>query len=181
MAELIARAASADLLPIEVGHARLEEVDLGRLTSLAPFSDRQADLSAALEKAYGVPYPGPNTALAKGSVQIIWFGRDLALLAGVDPDARLSQWAALTDQSDAWASVVLSGESSIDVLARLVPVDLRPARFGVGQTVRSLLGHMNVSITSQGSDRVLILVFRSMVETLVDELKEAMEAVAARG
>ena len=40
---------------------------------------------------------------------------------------------------------------------------------------------LNASITRTGAETFLILVFRSMAETLRHDLKEAMEAVAARG
>ena len=66
-------------------------------------------------------------------------------------------------------------------MARLVPVDLRTQAFGVGATCRTLVGHMSSSITRIEKDRLLIMVFRSMAETLVAELKEAMEAVVDRG
>ena len=89
--------------------------------------------------------------------------------------------AAVIDQSDAWASVVLRGSSAVDVLARLVPTDLRPTVFGAGATARTLVGHMSVSITRTEADAFLILVFRSMAQTLIEEITEAMEAVAARG
>ena len=181
MAELKPCSPCMDLLPVVVKDLHLEEeTGLGRLTLLAPFNGVQDALSAALEKAYGVPYPAPNSAETNDATRIIWFGRDAALLIGPEPDSALGKWAAITDQSDAWACVTLSGEAATDVLARLVPVDLRPEHFRAGRTLRSLLGHMNVSITSAGADRFLLLVYRSMAVTLVDEVKEAMEAVAAR-
>ena len=133
-----------------------------------------------MEKAHGFRFPAPNSAQSKGEAQIIWFGKDTALLIGPEPDSALNKGAAVTDQSDAWASVILSGAGTVDTLARLVPVDLRPEHFGEGQTLRSLLGHMSVSITSLGPDRFLVLVFRSMAVSLVEELKEAMEAVEKR-
>lgn len=181
VAELKPCSPCSDMLPVVVNDVRLEEIDLGRLTMLAPFDGQKDALSAALDKAHGVRYPAPNSTKEKGATQIIWFGRDTALMIGPEPDRTLGKWAALTDQGDAWACVSLSGEGATDVLARLVPVDLRPAHFRVGQTLRSLLGHMNVSVTTPEAGRFLILVYRSMAVTLVEEVKEAMEAVAARG
>ena len=76
---------------------------------------------------------------------------------------------------------LLSGAASVDVLARLVPVDLRRTAFPQGHTCRTLVNHMTASVTRQDEDAFLILVFRSMAQTLVEELHEAMEAVALRG
>ncbi len=88
--------------------------------------------------------------------------------------------AALTDQSDAWAMVRLEGAAAEDVLARLVPVDLRQSVFKRGHTARTMLQHMAVSITRISGEAFLILAFRSMAGTLVHDLETAMKGVAAR-
>ncbi len=181
MVDLIAKAPCAGLLPVQSEKMLLEDVDLGCITSIAPFDNQTDALSQALLDAHGFEFPGPNKSTRKGDARIIWFGHSTALLAGVQPDAGLESHAALTDQSDAWASVVLSGPYVSDVMARLTPVDLRPDVFSKDHCCRTLVGHMTASITRLGPESLLILVFRSMAATLVEELKEAMEAVSARG
>lgn len=181
MVDLAPKPACDGLLPIEVGPLTLTEADLGSMTTIAPFKDKQADVSALLNAAHNLTYPAPNTTVVADGARVLWFGRDMAMLVGVSPDTALAQHAALTEQSDAWAAVYLTGAGAENALARLVPVDLRPLAFSTGQTCRTLVGHMTASITRVSSNRFLILVFRSMAQTLVDELHEAMEAVAARG
>lgn len=181
MVELTALSACAGLLPVEIGTKRLTEVDLGHLTTIAPFTGQSGALSKRMKSAHGVEFPAPNQALEQGRIRVIWFGRDMALLCGPKPDAALATHAALTDQTDAWACVALEGAGSDDVLARLVPVDLRASSFKSGQTVRSQILHMNGCITRTAQDSVMLMVFRSMAGTLVHEVKEAMAAVAARG
>lgn len=181
MVELDAKTPCAGLLPVAHHGTELVEVDLGALTSIAPYAGRQHAVTGAVQKAYGLDFPVPNRTTGAEDRRLIWFGRQMALLAGPAPVAALHKNAALTDQTDAWASVSLSGDRAEDVLARLVSIDLRRAQFRTGHTARTLLGHMNVSLTRTGPDRFLILVFRSMAVTLVQDLNEAMEAVAARG
>ncbi|MDW3222447.1 MAG: sarcosine oxidase subunit gamma [Paracoccaceae bacterium] len=181
MVELVAKGPCAGLLPMSVADLTLAELDLGQLTSIAPFSGQENAVAKALKTAHGVGLPRPNRSSDKEGARAIWFGRGAILLAGPAPDAGLANIAAVVDQSDAWACVTLSGEGAEDVLARLVPVDLRASKFKPGHTARSQIGHMNGSITRTGADVFLILVFRSMASTLVHELKEAMEGVAARG
>ncbi|MEO0389389.1 MAG: sarcosine oxidase subunit gamma [Pseudomonadota bacterium] len=176
MAELIATSPAAGLLPVTIGTCTLQEVDLGTLTSVAPYKGA-ADV---LKDAHGMAFPAPNRATGKDGARAIWFGRDMALLAGPAPDPALAQHAALTDQSDAWTCVTLSGPDAEDALARLVPVDLRAAQFKRGHTVRSQLQHVGVSVTRTGADTFLILGFRSMAGTLVHDIVEALESVAAR-
>lgn len=175
---LTATSPCAGLLPRTVGTCTLTETDLGLLTSVAPYKGNA--ISEALKAAHGMAFPAPNRTTGKDGARAIWFGRELALLAGPAPDATLANHAALSGQSDAWACVTLSGDDARAVLARLVPVDLSPASFKQGHTARTQLGHMTASITRTGNDSFLILVFRSMAATLVHDLVTAMESLAVR-
>ncbi|MDF1727004.1 MAG: sarcosine oxidase subunit gamma [Sulfitobacter sp.] len=178
MVDMKPRTPAAGLLPIAIGKVKVEEVDLGHLTSLSPLG---AGMAEALEKAHGLAWPEPGRSSGTEGARAIWFGLREVMLIGPEPAADLTGHGAVVDQSDAWCAVALEGEASEAVLARLVPVDLRAAHFKEGQTVRTSVFHMNASITRVGPNRFLILVFRSMAVTLVHDLKQAMAAVAARG
>lgn len=180
VADLVAQSPCNGLLPISRGSCQLKEVDLGSLYLIAPFRDAWPRVSEQLDQTYGLTLPEPGQAQQRNEQRIVWFGREAVLLIGADhPPA--SQNAAITDQTDAWASVILSGREAEDVLARLVPVDLRAKVLPIGGTVRTLLRHISVSITRESDDAFLILAFRSMAHSLVEEVTQAMEAVAARG
>jgi sarcosine oxidase subunit gamma len=178
--KLIAISACHDLLPVEIGGFSLSEEEAVCLTSIAPRKGQEKALSEALKAAHGMAFPAPNRATGKAGARAVWFGRGQAMLIGPAPDDRLAEFAALTDQSDAWATVRLDGAGSDDVLARLVPVDLRGAVFKRGHTARTALMHMMASITRVSDTAFQIMVFRSMAATLVHDLKTAMEGVAAR-
>ncbi len=75
----------------------------------------------------------------------------------------------------------LEGERAAEVLARVTPIDRRPEVFKRGHTARTELQHMMASITKTADDTFLILVFRSFADTLLHDLRTAMEGVAARG
>lgn len=181
MADLTATSPFGGQLPLTIGSVSVHEESLGALTLIAPYRSREQEVSQTLEKAHGMAFPKPNRSTGKAEARAIWFGLSQAMLAGPAPASDLAQDAALTDQSDAWAAVRLQGDGAEAVLARLVPVDLRRDAFKRGHTVRSLLFHMPASITRVGDNAFVILVFRSMAQTLVHDLKRAMEGVAARG
>ncbi|WP_254684609.1 hypothetical protein SuNHUV7_26350 (plasmid) [Pseudoseohaeicola sp. NH-UV-7] len=181
MAKLIAKSSAGGMTPVKIGSVELEEVDAGYLTSFSPYAGQDKAFSDALKAAHGAAMPGPNRATGKGGARVIWFGACHVLLMGPPPDAALAKLAAMTDQSDAWTVMQLKGQGVADVLARLVPVDLRASHFKRGHTARTDLMHMSASITCTGADTMLIMVFRSMAHTLVHDLKTAMEGVAARG
>lgn len=179
MAELKARTPCGDSLPISLGGVTLSEIDPGHLTLLTLLGDA-ADLDTALQAAHGVTFPKPNRMQSKGGVKCAWFGRNQALLMGPAAQEDIARHAALVDQSDGWCTLTLNGAGAADVLARLVPVDLRADRFKRGHSLRTQLGHMNASITRTGTEGFMILVFRSMASTLVHELERAMRGVASR-
>lgn len=178
MGKLQAVSPCAGLLPVRIGSLSIEEVPFAPIISVSPLAGVS---EGALEKALGMTFPAPLTSTVTGDVRCIWVGQGEALMMGAAPDPALGAVAAVVDQSDAWAVVTLTGAGGADALARLVPVDMRLAKFGVGATVRTQLGHVNASITRLGDEVIMIAVFRSMAATLVHDLRSALEAVAARG
>lgn len=180
MTELKPTSPCAGLLPLEIGDLRLTEVDPGVITSISPYRGRDDALSDALKAAHGMAFPAPNRATGKTGNRAIWFGQRQALLTGPAPDASLAELAALTDQSDAWTVVRLDGAGAKEALARLVPLDLRDAQFRNGHTARTDLMHMSASLTRISARGWQIMVFRSFAQTLVHDLKTAMQGVAAR-
>ena len=181
MDKLIAKTACAGLLPLTVGLVSVSEEDVGAISSVSPLKGQKKALSNAMKAAHGMAYPADNRATGKSGARAVWFGHSHTMLMGPEPDASLEKHSAVVDQSDAWAVVRLEGDRAEQVLARLVPVDLRSGHFKRGHTVRSLLFHMTASITRVGENAFQIMVFRSMAETLVHDLKRAMEGVATRG
>ena len=180
MLELKAKSPFTDLMPMTIGAVTAQEVDLGTLTSIMPFAGQEAAVAGVLDAAHGLALPDAGRATGKAGTRAIWFGRGAVLLAGPKPDAGLAKHAAISDQSDGWACVTLRGDSVEDVLARLVPVDLRAATFKQNHTARTMIQHMHGSVTRLGPDSFLIMVFRSMAGTLVHDLSEAMHTIAAR-
>lgn len=168
----------AGLLPRKIGALTLSEVDPGHLTALAPYKGKA--LGEALKAAHGMALPAPNRATGKAGARALWFGHAHYLLMGPPPDPALDEHAAVTDISDAWAVVQLDGAGVTDALARLTPIDLRASHFRRGHTARTYLRHMHASITKVGEEAFMIMVFRSMAQTLVHDLVTAMEGVAAR-
>lgn len=179
MANLVALSPCEGLLPQTIGAVTIAEIDPGPVTAILPFKGQEKAVGEALKSALGLGFPAPGRSQSKGGARAIWVGKGEALLMGAAcPDLA---GAACVDQSDAWCVVEIVGDRAEDVLARLVPLDLRASQFKRGHTARTLLGHMTASATRSGAKAFEIMVFRSMAETLVEELTRAAGAVAARG
>lgn len=178
MDSLEAQSPCAGLLPLRIGGLEVSELAVGPITSVTPFEGASM---TALGRLLGLPFPAPGQSAGDDGLRIVWAGQGEALVMGALPDPALGAYAALVDQSDAWAVVRLQGARADEALARLVPVDMRLRAFAVGATARTQLGHMHASITRLDGDAFMIAVFRSMAQTLVHDLRTALEAVAARG
>jgi heterotetrameric sarcosine oxidase gamma subunit len=175
--ELIAKAPLVDA-PITLGQVTLAPLLLPRLTSVAPLQGQDKAVAKAL-KSIGLKFPAPNQTVTKDDAMLIWTGRNQAFLMGADP-APLIGLAALTDQTDGWAGLSLTGPQGPDVLARLIPLDLRSAAFPIGRAVRVPVNHMHAILMRRGAYDFSLLVFRSMAQTAWHELKAAMHTVATR-
>lgn len=178
MPELIAKTALAGQQPVVLLGTTLAELDLGTITSIAPFPGQDKAIAKAL-KPMGLTFPAANSFVVKSGVTLAWSGREQAFLIGsVCPDMAGS--AAISDQSGGWAALSLTGPAATDALMRYVPMDLRLAAFPVGRSVRTPLYHMSMLLMRVAEDGFTVLVFRSMARTAWHELDVALQSLAAR-
>lgn len=175
MPDLIARPAlgRADVV---LADTRLVEAPPPELISIAPYPGQTGAVTYLLEQTLGLAFPAPNCITAHGDVRLIWAGRDLAFLMGAAPPEGLP--AAITDQSDGWVALTLTGPHAVAVLARLVSLDLRG--IAPGQCARTALNHLPLLLVVDAPDRFTLMVWRSMATTAWTEIEEAMHKVAAR-
>jgi sarcosine oxidase subunit gamma len=178
--ELQAESSGEGRLPVTAGEVRLSAAVSERMTSLAPYKGQAEALSEAMQAAHGIAWPKPGRMTGRKGARAMWFGREMALLIGPEPDPGLAAHAALVDQSVAWAVLALEGPGAAEVLARLCPLDLRDQVFKRGHVARTEVAHMAGAIARMGDENWRIMVFRSMAGTLIHEAETAMRRVAAR-
>ena len=177
MINLVAKSPAEGMLPYTNAGCTLSELALGQMTSLAPFKGQ----NVAIEKVLGAALPTPGHSVTQDAREIVWFSQSQFLVIGADMPAGLDELAAMSDQSDAWCALLFSGVNVEEVLARLVPVDLREKNFAQGAALRSQLGHMPLHLTRMGPQSFRVMSFRSMAGTMVHEITRALDFFAARG
>ncbi len=162
--DLISLTATEGLLPMRHGSVTLSAAPLEPITWFAPFSEVEV-------------YPAPGTWARRGGARLVSTGPGQWTAIGpFEPP----EGAAMADQTDAWAAMVLDGPDARDVLARLTSIDLRDDRFGAGAAARTLLGNVPAALLCADIGRYEILVPRSMAATAAHDLGRAMRLVAAR-
>ncbi len=174
MPDLIAKPALGTAA-VTIAATTLAEAALTTITAIAPYPGGEAAVTRALHPM-GLAFPAPNTARTAGNATLVWTGRAQAFLIGAPPPADLT--AAVTDQSDAWVTLTLSGPQARATLSRLVPLDLRHATSG--QAFRSALNHMPLILIVDGPEAFRLMTFRSMARTAWAEVSHALTLIGAR-
>lgn len=139
--------------PVESVH-RLSELPLcGKVNLRGDASDTQ--FCKAVESATGLTLPfAANTHTTNNRFQLFWLGPDEWLLH-LDPlqlEATLSALHtgmesihhAITDVSDYFTVIALSGPQCREILASGTPLDIREERFQAGQCAQTLFGHASI-------------------------------------
>ena len=132
-----------------------------------------AALSAAIERAFGVPLPLTPRFASGASVSFIWSGPGQWLIecpgTAIGMDQLLTNVAGLAavfEQTDSRVLLELSGPRVRDVLAKGLPIDLHPASFQLGDVALTSASHIGVQLWQCAANPVYrIAVARSFFES----------------
>ena len=125
---LIAQNALPQGVVTTLAETRIEVLPMRRLTALMPGPDA-GPLAEALLAQHGLGLPAPGAVEHAEQAECLWFGMGQYLLVGPAPAPGLAEAATLTDQSDAWASVLLEGPAGARRAGAALPAG--PARAGL--------------------------------------------------
>ncbi len=155
---------------------RLSERPVGALWQVAAWPDRLGAVAAALAEAAGVAEaPGPGRSAAGPPACLIrteplkWW---LLGAAGLAAPAIPVEDGTVLDLSHARARIALEGPAAPDLLARLVAVDLRPARFPEGAVAATGVHGVGLLIARVG-EAYELFVPRSYARDTLERLTEA--------
>lgn len=157
------------------------------LISLAARRGRSKALSAAVKKTFGASLPAAGFFTEAKGVRIMFSGPDQWLISSAQDQlmARFAQTADedgyLTDQSDAFVALELSGEGAPNVLSRLSSLDFADAAFPTGSVARTSMQQIGVMIARTGDEPGYLLnTPRSTARDFADSVRTAVSALSAR-
>ena len=182
--------APLDHVDVDTVGARLTEETGLAILAMTTGNGKSRAMMTAFKKHFSCPPPaGTETIVAgSGNQQIKFMASALdqvfviAHQAPADLEEKLKSnfghCASLTDQSDGWAVLTLTGERAHDTLERLSMVDLSPPSFDIGHVARTVFEHINVIVMrdkpKRGENlRYMILTPRSSAEDLCHALLES--------
>jgi len=159
-----------------IGGIALSEVTGLGLVAVAPSQGEERALEAALNAGYGLDWPATGQSVTGGDVRLLGMARDQAFLMfphdgfGAVSAAHEKLGAAgwLTDQSDSWAMLRVSGADVRAALERICMLDLHPDAFGAGMVQRTTMDHLAVIILREEADTFLLMSPTSSAESFLD-------------
>jgi sarcosine oxidase subunit gamma len=143
-------------------------------------------LAAVCKAVTGVALPKQGKAVVEGKSGLCWMSPDELLVlvpydqageavAKID-DALTGAHYLAENVSDARALILVEGDFGREVIAKLAPVDLHPARFGVGDFRRTHLGQVAAAFWMQDEDTFAVICFRSVAEYAFNLLAASAKA-----
>lgn len=159
-----------------IGAVSVIEPDRMALVAVAPPRGEEAALAASLDSGYGLAWPETGQSSATGDVRLMGMARDQAFLLFPHdgPNAvpavreKLGETAWLTDQSDSWAMLRVSGADVRRALERLCMLDLHSDAFAIGAAQRTTMEHLAVIIVREDVDTFLLMSPTSSAESFLD-------------
>jgi methylglutamate dehydrogenase subunit D len=125
-----------------------------RSASLVARRNAAQRLSEAALAAFGVPLPTTPRAMPGRGVTFLWVGPAQWIVeaaAGAQEleeflGAAFGELASVCEQSDSRIVLEVAGPRVRDVLAKGLPIDLHPERFGTGDVALTAVAHVGVQL-----------------------------------
>lgn len=152
---------------INVDGASLVEITTVSIVSVTPSASHKKEFEAAILKLFGSGQLNAVTAHeSRGKKKYLFLpsAHDQWFLCfyndGADPiDAassllgrRLSKQLSMTDQSDAWVILTLTGPLVRRTLERICPIDCSASTMPIGTTARTIIEHLGSIIVRRPND-----------------------------
>ena len=168
------------------GNTQLRETtDKAILSMATPLAGEQA-LAAQIDSVYGVAMPkvGKFATSKINNTQLLRIQADQCLVLfdysgdrAVQAFSKKIDTAYLSDQSDSWVMLHLSGENARAALARICAIDLHPAIFGPGSVTRTAMEHMGVIIICEAENTYTLMALRSFADSFLHAIEVSIENV----
>jgi sarcosine oxidase, subunit gamma len=168
---------------VEIGPYRIAERCDVALASLATRRGQGLDVAKAA-KAANVPLPQPATAVLGQPFSGFWLAPDMWMIEAPfdsheDIAAHLKALfgaaASITEQTDAWLRLDLSGGNLVTLFERLSNLDL--SILPDGHASRTVIDHLGCYLVKQSADLITLYGPRSSAQSLLHALEVTTKSV----
>ncbi|MFD2207025.1 sarcosine oxidase subunit gamma [Kiloniella antarctica] len=157
------------------------EVTGRSIVSIATPLGGEPNLNKILAKTYKTNLPKVGQSLMSSLDNAVFMGmaqdQFLVLFDHCDDkplevvSKHLNDSAYLTDQSDSYVMLRVSGLNSRLVLERICPIDLAPTAFPEGSVARTIMEHLGAVIVHEKKDTFLLMSARSSAKSFLEAVE----------
>ena len=169
------------------GETLLEEITDVAIVSIACPLGGEDDLGFAVSGAWGVSLPEPGQASSAKREDLILFGMSSDQFFCVFPESdqlpatriasAIGSAGYVTDQSDNWVALQLSGSLATTALERICPIDLELTVFPVGGVARTLMEHLGAVVYRIDEDSFFLLSASSSARSFLHAVETSIRNV----
>jgi sarcosine oxidase subunit gamma len=164
--------------------ATIKEITGRAIVSVAPHSQNEDALNKALLSNWDLSIPTISTMTSStiNNANLLGLQSDQLFLlfdcpganASAQVSSKLGEHAYLTDQSDSWAMLAVSGPNIRRAFERICTIDLDDSAFPIGAVARTSMEHFSTILIRSKSDDYEILSPISSSASFLAMLKRAL-------
>jgi sarcosine oxidase subunit gamma len=161
----------------------IREISGHSLASVAARYGKEDALRDTVKSTFGVDLPGPGRSASGESVSFDWMGQGQWFAESRQDDGTafarqlteaVADTASVTDQSDSWVRLQISGASARAVLEKLCQLDLHATAFPPGSVARTIMEHLGAIVSLvDDAPTFRLLSARSSAGSFLHSLREA--------
>lgn len=151
----------------EINNVSINEVTGRAIVSVAMPRGGEAKFKSAIKKELklDLPEPGAFTSCKTANGQLVWASEDQFFYLfdenDLEPEkavkSKLGASAYVTNQSDAFVMLSVSGDRRLEALERICPIDLDTKTFSVGSAARTMMEHIGALILRSSDNEYVLL------------------------
>ena len=167
-------------LPITLGSARAEHIDLGVITAILPFKGRAMAVGKVLKENFGAGLPKAGAVVFTDGGEFIWFAPGQWFVIGDFPEKprlELQGSCGVVDQGDSWTGIDITGNDATTIMARLCPLDF--AILSTEQVARSEFSGVGAIILAR-HDGYRVIIPRSYAKSVIGSIHDTMKSIGAQ-
>ena len=169
----------------EIGNIRLREVSDQSLIALAIPQGGETKFKQSIKNIFSLKMPSPIKSVKNKDTRLLFTQPDqiFALTKRMDDPERsmannFEDSAYVTDQTDAWVVLEISGKSSREALERICQVNLDKEYFQLDGMARTSMEHMSAIIIRSAEDTFCLMSASSSAKSFLHAVELSAQHVS---
>ena len=169
----------------DIGNIRLREVSNQSLIAMAIPQGGETKFKNSIKNIFGLKMPTPSKSVKNKDTRILSTQPDQIFVLTKridDPEKSMAiefdGSAYITDQTDAWVILEISGSSSREALERICLLDLDKEIFQLDSMARTSMEHMSAIIIRKAEDTFYLMSASSSAKSFLHALELSAQHVS---